>query len=150
MNLLLDMHTFLWWVTDDPQLSATVRTLTADPSNTIYFSVVSAWEIVIKEQSGKLMLPESAATHIPSRLITHRFLTQAVELSHVLQIAPLSNHHRDPFDRLLIAQSQVEQIPFPDPQITKIQLAPAGQYTRPFAPAPDLFKKILGLEPVLK
>ncbi len=111
MNLLLDTHAFLWWVTDDPQLSATVRTLITDPDNTIFFSVVSAWEIVIKAQSGKLMLPEPAATYIPSRLETNRFITQSVDLAHVLKIASLPAHHRDPFDRLLIAQSQVEQIP---------------------------------------
>lgn len=111
MNILLDTHAFLWWVTDDPKLSTTVRSLIADPDNIIYLSVISAWEITIKQQSGKLTLPEPAAIYIPSRLTANRFRTQTVELSHVLKIASLPNYHRDPFDRLLIAQSQVENLP---------------------------------------
>jgi PIN domain nuclease of toxin-antitoxin system len=54
MNALLDTHAFLWWVVDDPQLSDTARAIISDPSNTIYFSVVSAWEIIIKKGTGKL------------------------------------------------------------------------------------------------
>lgn len=111
MDILLDTHAFLWWVTDDPQLSPAIRTLITNSDNSIYFSVISAWEIVIKQQSGKLTLPEPASTYIPSRLIANRFVTQAVELKHVLHIASLPEYHRDPFDRLLIAQSRVENIP---------------------------------------
>lgn len=111
MNVLLDTHTFLWWVTDDPKLSSNARKYITDPDNKIYFSVVSAWEIVIKEQIGKLTLPEPAATYIPSRMETNQFLTQPIELAHVLKISTLPNHHRDPFDRLLIAQSHVEGYP---------------------------------------
>lgn len=110
MNLLLDTHTFLWWVTDDPNLSTVVHTLIADPENTIYFSVISAWEIMIKSQTGKLVLPESAEAYIPSRLTVNQFNTLSVELSHVLNLATLPSHHRDPFDRLLIAQSHSENI----------------------------------------
>ncbi len=102
MNLLLDTHTFLWWVTDDPSLSTVVHTLIANPENTIYFSVISAWEIMIKSQTGKLVLPE---------LVANQFKTLSVELSHVLNLATLPSHHRDPFDRLLIAQSHSENIP---------------------------------------
>jgi PIN domain nuclease of toxin-antitoxin system len=111
MNLLLDTHAFLWWVTDDPQLSATVQSMIAEPNNTIYFSVISAWEIIIKYQSGKLKLPEPATTYISSRLTTNNFSTLPVEIAHVMGVASLPNYHRDPFDRLLIAQSQVQQIP---------------------------------------
>jgi PIN domain nuclease of toxin-antitoxin system len=111
MSLLLDTHAFLWWVTDDAQLSATIRKIITDPSNTIYFSVISAWEIIIKYQTGKLTLPETATTYISSRLAANNFSTLTVEMSHVLKVASLPNHHRDPFDRLLIAQSQVQQIP---------------------------------------
>jgi PIN domain nuclease of toxin-antitoxin system len=110
MNLLLDTHAFLWWVTDNPQLSPIVRSIIIDPSNTIYFSVISAWEIIIKYQTGKLTLPETATTYISSRLAANNFSTLPVEMSHVLKVASLPNHHRDPFDRLLIAQSQVQQI----------------------------------------
>ena len=111
MNVLLDTHAFLWWVIDDSQLSITAKAMIAEPTNTIYLSVVSAWEIIIKERTGKLSLPESPETYIPSRLNANRFVTLPVEMPHVLQIAALPDHHRDPFDRLLIAQSQVENIP---------------------------------------
>ncbi len=111
MNVLLDTHAFLWWVIDDSQLSITAKTIIAEPTNTIYLSVVSAWEIIIKERTGKLSLPESPETYIPSRLTANRFVTLPVEMPHVLQIVALPDHHRDPFDRLLIAQSQVENLP---------------------------------------
>lgn len=111
MNLLLDTHAFLWWVTDDPQLSVTVQAIIAEPSNTIHFSVISAWEIIIKNQTGKLTLPENATTYISSRLAVNNFSTLTVQMSHVLKVASLPNYHRDPFDRLLIAQSQIQQIP---------------------------------------
>ena len=111
MNVLLDTHAFLWWVIDDPQLSDTARATIADPNNTIYISVVSAWEIIIKQRTGKLSLPEPPETYIPSRLASNRFSSLPVQMQHVLQIASLPDYHRDPFDRLLIAQSQIEQIP---------------------------------------
>lgn len=111
MNVLLDTHAFLWWVTDDSQLSSTAKATIADPANTVYLSVVSAWEIIIKEQSGKLSLPEPPETYIPSRLISNRFISLDVQMQHVLQIGSLPSFHRDPFDRLLIAQSQIENIP---------------------------------------
>jgi PIN domain nuclease of toxin-antitoxin system len=96
---------------DDSQLSNTAKAMIANPTNTIYLSVVSAWEIIIKEGTGKLSLPEPLQTYIPSRLASNRFVTLTVEMQHILQIAALPNHHRDPFDRLLIAQSQIENIP---------------------------------------
>jgi PIN domain nuclease of toxin-antitoxin system len=111
MNVLLDTHAFLWWVIDDSQLSDTAKAVIADPINTIYFSVVSAWEIIIKERTGKLSLPEPPETYIPSRLASNRLGTLTVEMQHVLKIASLPDHHRDPFVRLLIAQSQIENIP---------------------------------------
>lgn len=101
MNVLLDTHAFLWWVIDDPQLSNTAKTIIADPTNTIDFSVVSAWEIIIKERTGKLALPEPPETYVPSRLSSNRFISLNVQMQHVLQIAALPDHHRDPFDRLL-------------------------------------------------
>jgi PIN domain nuclease of toxin-antitoxin system len=111
MNALLDTHAFLWWVIDDFQLSQTAKSIIADPTNTIYLSVVSAWEIIIKERTGKLTLPEPPEIYIPSRLVSNRLIGLDVQMQHVLQIASLPDHHRDPFDRLLIAQSQIESIP---------------------------------------
>ena len=81
MNVLLDTHAFLWWVIDDSQLSSTAKAMIADPTNTIYFSVVSAWEIIIKERTGKLSLPEPPEIYIPSRLTSNRFVTLTIEMS---------------------------------------------------------------------
>jgi PIN domain nuclease of toxin-antitoxin system len=111
MNVLLDTHAFLWWVIDDAKLSKIAKEIIADPTNTIYLSVVSAWEIIIKERTGKLTLPEPPAIYIPSRLASNQLISLDVQMQHVLQIASLPDHHRDPFDRLLIAQSQIEDIP---------------------------------------
>ncbi|MEH2252464.1 type II toxin-antitoxin system VapC family toxin [Nostoc sp.] len=121
MRALLDIHAFIWWVTNDPQLSTNARNLIADSSNILFLSVVSAWEIVIKNKLGKLTLPEPVEQYIPSRLAINRFEILPIQMSHVLQVASLPSIHRDPFDRILIAQSQVENLPIVtiDQQITE-------------------------------
>ncbi|BAY29519.1 hypothetical protein NIES2107_13620 [Nostoc carneum NIES-2107] len=121
MRALLDIHAFIWWVTNDPQLSTNARNAIADPSNVLYLSVVSAWEIIIKNKLGKLTLPEPVEEYIPSRLAINRIESLPIQMSHVLQVASLPNIHRDPFDRILIAQSQVEYLPIItiDQQITQ-------------------------------
>lgn len=121
MRALLDTHAFIWWVTDDSQLSANARNLIADSGNILFLSVVSAWEIVIKNKLGKLTLPEPVEQYIPGRLAINRFESLPIQMSHVLQIASLPSIHRDPFDRILIAQSQVENLPIVtiDQQITQ-------------------------------
>ncbi|MBD1937868.1 type II toxin-antitoxin system VapC family toxin [Microcoleus sp. FACHB-68] len=111
MRVVLDTHTFLWWVTDAPQLSNTVRGIIADSDNTILFSAASAWEIVIKVRTGKLILPEEPESYIPSRLAANQFESLPIQMNHVLQVAKLPGYHKDPFDRILIAQSQIEKIP---------------------------------------
>jgi PIN domain nuclease of toxin-antitoxin system len=83
----------------------------SNPANTVLFSVINGWEIVIKQGTGKLTLPEPAETYIPSRIAANQFTILPVQLSHILQVASLPDLYRDPFDRLLIAQSQVENIP---------------------------------------
>lgn len=110
MKVLLDTHAFIWRVTNDPQLSQTAKATIANPSNTVFFSVINGWEIIIKQGTGKLTLPEPAETYIPSRIAANQFTILPVQLSHILQVASLPDLHRDPFDRLLIAQSQVENI----------------------------------------
>jgi PIN domain nuclease of toxin-antitoxin system len=111
MRALLDTHAFIWWVTDDPQLSSTSRTIIADSGNILFLSVASVWEIVIKTKSGKLTLPEPVEEYIPNRLTLNRFESLDIQMTHTLQITTLPNIHRDPFDRILIAQSQVENLP---------------------------------------
>ncbi len=111
MNALLDTHTFLWWVAGAPQLSKTEKDFITNPDNKIFFSAASAWEIVIKIGTSKLTLPEESDFYITSRLISNRFQILPIELSHTLQIAKLPDLHRDPFDRIIIAQSQVTGMP---------------------------------------
>ncbi|MFW9264773.1 type II toxin-antitoxin system VapC family toxin [Nostoc sp. CALU 546] len=79
--------------------------------NILFLSVASVWEIVIKTKSGKLTLPEPVEEYIPNRLALNRFESLDIQMTHTLQVANLPNIHRDPFDRILIAQSQVENLP---------------------------------------
>jgi PIN domain nuclease of toxin-antitoxin system len=111
MRAILDTHVILWWVTNNPQLSQAVRDIIADSENTLYLSVASSWEIIIKFKTGKLPLPELPTQFIQSCLRVNRFENMAIDLPHVLQINTLPDHHKDPFDRILIAQAQVENIP---------------------------------------
>lgn len=111
MRLLLDTHAFLWWIFDDPRLSSTARALIADPSAEILFSVVSAWEIAIKSRTGRLDLPPGLPAFIHDQIRRNRFAVLPIGLRHALQVHALPDHHRDPFDRLLVAQSQVEEAP---------------------------------------
>ncbi len=111
MRALLDTHTFLWWNTDDPQLSSTVRTLIADGNNEIFLSAASAWEMAIKTARGRLSLPDAPEKFVAERLAAHQFQGLPIQISHALQGYSLPEFHRDPFDRLLIAQSQLERMP---------------------------------------
>jgi PIN domain nuclease of toxin-antitoxin system len=111
MRALLDTHTFIWWVTDDTRLSSTARNIITNPENILFLSAASAWEIVIKVRLGKLNLPEPAETYIPSRLVMNRFESLPIEMTHALQVLNLPAFHQDPFDRILIAQSQIEKMP---------------------------------------
>lgn len=111
MKALLDTHTFLWWNLDDPQLSGRVRDFISDGRNEIYLSAASAWEIAIKAAKGRLKLPESPDRYVANRMRTHRFSALPIEISHALHVFDLPQIHADPFDRLLIAQSQMEDMP---------------------------------------
>ncbi|MEM6403938.1 MAG: type II toxin-antitoxin system VapC family toxin [Cyanobacteria bacterium P01_D01_bin.116] len=121
MKALLDTHAFIWWVTDDSRLSSTARGIIADESNVLFLSAASAWEIVIKVRLGKLNLPEPPETYIPSRLTMNRFESLPIQMVHALQVVNLPDFHRDPFDRIIIAQSQVEKMPIVtvDTQVTR-------------------------------
>ncbi len=107
----MDTHTFLWWNANDPRLSPLARQHIADPANTIFVSLVSVWEIAIKAQTGKLVLPQPPALYVPSRIASNGFRVLPISLDHALHVYTLPLIHRDPFDRLLIAQSQQENLP---------------------------------------
>jgi PIN domain nuclease of toxin-antitoxin system len=108
---LLDTHTFIWWVTNDAQRLRVARETIGNGSVRLFFSAASAWEIAIKVATGKLSLPEPPQVYIPSRLVANGFEPLSIEIAHTLQTYHLPLHHRDPFDRILIAQSQVEGLP---------------------------------------
>ena len=110
MRVLLDTHVFLWWNEDSPRLSKKARRILSDPGNTPVLSVASAWEIVIKAQAGKLRLPEEAAAYVPTRAAHYGMEILPIYLAHALALQMLPLLHRDPFDRILIVQSQVEKL----------------------------------------
>jgi PIN domain nuclease of toxin-antitoxin system len=111
MRLLLDTHAFLWFVLDEPQLSATARALIADPSNEIDVSPATYWEIAIKIRLEKYILPDPFQEFMEREIALNRFNILHIEPRHVAPITTLPFHHKDPFDRLLVAQAMVEQIP---------------------------------------
>ena len=111
MRVLLDTNAFLWWVTDDEKLSATARSIIKNRENEIFFSIASAWEIVIKHQLGKLPLPEQPKIYIPNRLEHYGFVSLTIGMKDVLEISSLESHHKDPFDRLIIAQGRTNNLP---------------------------------------
>jgi PIN domain nuclease of toxin-antitoxin system len=112
VKVLLDTHAFLWWVSGGGvQLSDRVRELIETPATEALFSAASAHEIATKVRSGRLQLPGTAARYIPDRVARHRFAALPVQLEHALRAGELPMIHRDPWDRLLIAQAQVERVP---------------------------------------
>lgn len=111
MRLLLDTHTFLWFLLDDPQLSTTARDLIVDPVNDIDVSPATYWEIAIKISLGKYELPEAYDVFIEREMATNDFCILPVEPKHTAALISMPFHHRDPFDRLMIAQAIVEDIP---------------------------------------
>jgi PIN domain nuclease of toxin-antitoxin system len=111
VRFLLDTHTFLWWITDDPHLSERARQVISDPENDIFLSAASGWEMAIKTQLGKLQLPDRFEQFIAEQLFRNNITSLPVMMSHALHVQSLPLHHRDPFDRLLIAQGQLEKMP---------------------------------------
>ncbi len=111
MRLLLDTHTFLWFTLDDPLLTTNALKLIVDPNNEILISPISYWEIAIKISIGKYSLSEPVAQFFEREIAGNQFDILPIQPQHVGPLASLPFHHRDPFDRLLIAQAIVEQIP---------------------------------------
>ncbi len=111
MKLLLDTHVFLWFIGGDKRLSPSAQVLIEDVSNDAYLSVASLWEMAIKISLGRLQLAQPFETFIPHQLSLNRIGLLGITMSHTARVAALPFHHRDPFDRLLVAQAQVEQMP---------------------------------------
>lgn len=111
MTLLLDTHAFLWFCQGDPSLRASTKNLIEDPANVKVLSIANCWEIAIKTGSGKLKLGEPAVTYIPNALAATGIGVLVIMIAHATAVETLPSHHRDPFDRLLIAQSTIESMP---------------------------------------
>jgi PIN domain nuclease of toxin-antitoxin system len=123
MKAILDTHAFLWAIVDDKKLSRRARQAYTG-SNDLFLSIASVWEILIKTQAGKLPLPEPAGPYLVKKLVQNQIELLPVTLDHVLGIESLPMHHRDPFDRLLIAQSIKEKWPIitVDPWFTRYKV----------------------------
>ena len=111
MSLLLDTHAFLWFVLGDARLSGTALALILDPTNAKLVSPASYWEIAIKIRLGKYALPQPYQSFMQKGIFGNGFKILPVETWHTELLTTLPLHHRDPFDRLLIAQAIVEGIP---------------------------------------
>lgn len=105
MNLLLDTSAFLWMITDDHRLSATLRSAVRDPENRVFLSVVSVWEIVVKHQIGKLKLPRPAWGYVAKARERHGIDSLSLDEASLVHLAKLPAVHRDPFDRMLVCQA---------------------------------------------
>lgn len=110
MRALLDAHAFLWWGTDDERLSPSARDVMRDGGNDLFVSVASIWELAIKYHKGDLRIPDQIEPFIEDRLQRNRWITLAIGPRHVLRAAALPTIHRDPFDRMIIAQAQLEDL----------------------------------------
>jgi PIN domain nuclease of toxin-antitoxin system len=108
---LLDTHAFLWFILDDPKLSERAKALIADADNAVEISPASYWEIAIRISLGKYALPESYAGFMERQLADNDFRILPIEPRHAAVLIDLPFHHRDPFDRLLVAQAICEEIP---------------------------------------
>ncbi len=110
-RVLVDTHVWLWLQSDPDRLPASVRDLVEDRGVELLLSAASAWEIAIKYRLGKLRLPQEPATYVPDRMRRSGTTPLSVEHAHVLRVSELPDHHRDPFDRLLVAQAQILDVP---------------------------------------
>ena len=106
MQLLLDTHTLIWWLTKNPTLSIAAKDAIADPDNLVLVSAASAWEIAIKKSLGRLQAPDD----LKKQMKRQRFRELTIDIDSALAIEHLPYHHKDPFDRILIAQAMQEKL----------------------------------------
>ena len=110
MNYLLDTHVLLWWITNDKRLSTPVKEVISNQNNLLYWSTASSWEISIKCKLGRLEFSEPIEILIPSELIKNQIDILTIQNDQAILAGQLPMHHRDPFDRMLIAQAQLESM----------------------------------------
>ncbi len=109
MKYLLDTHVLLWWLNDDQRMGRVTRAAIADPSNDVFVSVASLWELTIKQRIGKIT---ADVAHVASGLPNFGFTMLGVTVEHLSALRDLPSHHRDPFDLLLITQAITEDATF--------------------------------------
>ena len=110
MKLLLDTHAFIWWFNEPEKLSTKALAILTDRGHEVFLSVVSVWEMQIKMQAGKLKLAIPLRQLVREQVQTNGLRLLPVVLKHVLTLDSLPAHHKDPFDRLLVAQANVEGV----------------------------------------
>ena len=106
MKLLLDTHALLWRLADSPRLGSEARARIADPASLVFVSAASVWEIAVKREAGRLVAPGDVSSWIDD----NGFLPLSIDVEHAIAAAELPAHHRDPFDRLLVAQARIESL----------------------------------------
>jgi|SRR5438445_10949525 len=111
MRLLIDTHTLLWWLADDPALPASARKHVAGAGNTVIVSSASAWEIATKFRIGKLQHAGDLLADFSGYLVRERFENLPISTDHAIRAGLLPGPHKDPFDRMLVAQAQAENLP---------------------------------------
>jgi PIN domain nuclease of toxin-antitoxin system len=112
VKVLLDTHAFLWWITDEPRLSSRARRTIGDSSNQVYFSAASGWEIAIKARLGRIRLAgDEIESFVAEQVAANGFEVLPIHLNHALRTYALPRHHADPFDRMLVAQAAIEEMP---------------------------------------
>jgi PIN domain nuclease of toxin-antitoxin system len=122
LRILLDTHVFLWWVSErGARVSERAREILSDGATEAAMSIASVWELAIKAGSGRIDLPDAIERYVPDRLRHHGFELMSIDLAHALRAGALPRIHGDPFDRMLIAQAQVEGLPImtADPAISR-------------------------------
>ncbi len=124
MKVLLDTHAFLWWTAGGDRLSGRARSVIEEPDCDVLLSAASAWEIAIKFARGRLELPQPPERFVPDRVRRHRLGVLDVSVAHALRAGALPEIHADPFDRLLVAQAQLEDLPIltADPAIGQYEV----------------------------
>lgn len=111
MRILLDTHTFLWWVLRSPNLSEAATEAIADRRNEVLLSAASVWELMIKASRGKIQLDPDPLSFVRQQVALNGFVPLPVTLEHAMGVYALPHHHGDPFDRLLVAQALAEDAP---------------------------------------
>lgn len=111
MRVLLDTHAFLWWNLDDARLSDEARAIITDGRTEVLVSVASIWEVATKVDKGRLSIPDEVGRYVADRLERNHWSSLPIDADHAIRAAALPRIHLDPFDRILVAQAQLEGVP---------------------------------------